>query len=84
MSTELVVVCVVVGGALGLLFMAWFALAACVQSGNDAEWERRIEVMKALGWTQWPAELPSANGDYPASSDSDGADISDGLESDHG
>ena len=39
-----------------------FAVAAAVQSGNDAEWERRIEAMKALGW------LPNAaaNLDYLA------------------
>lgn len=46
----------------GLLFLAWVALAACVQSGNDAEIERRIEMMKALGWQEWP----SAKGDYLA------------------
>jgi len=78
-STELVAL-FVVGLALGLLFVTWFTVAACVQSGDDAEIERRLEIMTALGWTEWP----SANADYPASSDSDGADKSDGLECDHG
>lgn len=37
---HLMTVLVLLGLALGLLFMGWFALAACVQSGNDAEAER--------------------------------------------
>ena len=62
MSTQLLAIICVIGLALGALGLAVFAVAAAVQSGNDAEWERRIEAMKALGW------LPnaSANGDYLA------------------
>jgi len=62
MSTQLLAIICVIGLALGALGLAVFAVAAAVQSGNDAEWERRIEAMKALGW------LPNAaaNLDYLA------------------
>lgn len=71
MSTQPLAIIVVLGLALGVLFLAWFAVAACIQNGNDAEFERRIEVMKAMGWTEWPTETPSAKGDYPADDDNE-------------
>jgi hypothetical protein len=80
--TQLVAIFVVLGLALGVLFVAWTVLASCRVSGDVTEHERRIEALKALGWAEWCA---SANGDYLASSDGlDGSDCSDGSEHDDG
>ena len=53
---------VVVTLGLGLAGLLLFVLAACVQSGNDAEDEQRwIETMMAAGWQEWPAAANSNN-----------------------
>jgi hypothetical protein len=71
-STQLLAIFLVLFVALVVLFSAWFALAAVNVSGREeqdqAEWERRIATMRALGWADWP---PSAKPDYPADPDED-------------
>lgn len=61
--------------AIGLgLVCVLFAVSACIQSGDIAEHERRIEALKALGWAEFQA---SANCDYAASDDADGNEAGD-------
>ena len=39
---------------IGMAALLLFVLGACVQSGNDAEHERRLDALRALGWQEWP------------------------------
>lgn len=50
------VIALVIGMALLGLGMAVFALAAAVQAGDDAEMERRLDALRALGAAEWPTD----------------------------
>lgn len=54
MSTQLIALLIVLALAIGALFAAWFAIAACILSGDIAESERQAEALKAMGWQEWP------------------------------
>lgn len=65
MSTQLIAVVAVIGLAIGALFMAAFAVAACQMSSEISQYEERHA---------------SANGDYPAApgGPDDGSEHDDG------
>lgn len=56
MTDDWALTLVLVGLGLGVAGLLMFVLSACVQSGNDAEHERRIEALRALSWQEWPAD----------------------------
>jgi len=50
------VIALVIGLALAGLGMAVFAVAAAMQAGDDAEMERRLDALRALGAAEWPVD----------------------------
>ena len=54
MDTQLIAILIVLFLALGILFLAWFVLAAVMLSSEISESERQADALKAMGWQQWP------------------------------
>lgn len=53
MDWQLVAIFVVIGMGLAAMGMTAFVLAACVQSGNDAEAERAADRLRGLASANW-------------------------------